>query len=120
MTTQTGNTGTTPNRGHGKSNGKNSGTTQKKADYYCLYHRQNSTHNTNWCKVLKTQAECMASQHKTAAGKYKGRYKSNNSKKCKAEFQLFAVDIVEKVFKKMKKSSLEERNKKENFSFSKF
>ena len=119
-TTQTGSNGTTPKGGPGKSNGKNSGTNRKKADYYCLYHGQNSTHNTDQCKVLKAQAERMANQHKTGGSKYKGKNESDDKKKRKAEFQSFAADIVEKVFKKMKKSSSEDKNRSENFSFSKF
>ena len=118
--TQTG-SGTTPKGGNGKSTGKQSGKNRKSTKYYCLYHGENSTHNTDQCKVLKAQAERMANQHaQKGAGKYKGRNDSDEKKKRKAEFQSFAADVVEKVFKKMKKSSSGNNKKKENFSFSDF
>ena len=102
----------------GKSN-LQSGQKQKAAQYYCLYHGENNTHKTDNCKVLKAQAERMAStQASQNAGKYKN-YRAKTEMPSSKDFQSFATDIIEKVIKKMKKAQNEDKAK-ENFSFNKF
>ena len=119
-TTQTGSGGTTPKGGNDKSTGKQSGKNRKATNYYCLYHGDNSTHNTDQCKVLKAQAERMVNQQAAqGSGKFKSRI--DNDDKKRKQFQSFAVDVVEKALKKMKKSSEASKKKeKETFSFSDF
>ena len=102
--TQTSTNGTIPHGRDGKPNGKTSGHKQKATNYFCLYHKENSTHNTDQCKVLKAQADCMAAQIGKGGGSYKGKndkfkldLKSNNK-----DFQLFAAEVVKQVVKKMK------------------
>ena len=117
--TQTSTNGTIPQGRDGKPNGKTSCHKQKATNYFCLYHKENSTHNTDQCKVWKAQADCMSAQIGKGGGSYKGKnkkfkldLKSNNK-----DFRLFAAEVVEQVVKKMKK--LEDKNW-ENYSFSKF
>ena len=45
------------------------GDKRKNADYYCLYHGQNSTHNTDQCKVLQEQARRMSGAHASIPNK---------------------------------------------------
>ena len=117
--TQTSNSGTTPKGGHNKSTRKNSGKNRNQS-HYCLYHGQNSSHNTDQCKVVKAQTERMANQHsQKGAGKYKNKFDSDDKNKRK-QFQSFAIDFVEKAFKKMKKASSDSSKNKETFSFQDF
>ena len=73
---------------------------KRKTQFYCLYHGENTTHDTNDCKVLKAQAEKMASAHSNLnKGKYsKNRTQSGESKK---EFQSFKTEIVRSVLKSL-------------------
>ena len=115
--TQTGTDGASPKGRSGKTNSQQSGK-KRKAEYYCLYHGENSTHNTDQCKVLKAQAERMANQH--GKGKYRKTEKDEKNKR-KMDFQSFAADIVQQVVKKIKKSSQDDKDsERESFSFSKF
>jgi hypothetical protein len=118
--TQTGNSGTTPKGGHDKSTRKNSGKNRNQS-HYCLYHGQNSSHNTDQCKVVKAQTERMANQHsQKGAGKYKNNKFDSDDKNKRKQFQSFAIDFVEKAFKKMKKASSDSSKNKETFSFQDF
>ena len=71
---------------------------KRKAQYYCLYHGDNTTHDTNDCKVLKAQAEKMAAAHSNLN---KGKYskKRNKTEETKKEFQSFKAEIVRSVLK---------------------
>ena len=117
--TQTSTNGTIPQGRDGKSNGRTSGHKRKATNYFCLYHKENATHNTDQCKVLKAQADRMSAQLGRGGSSYKGKndkFKSDSKSNSK-DFQSFAAEVVEQVVKKMKKS--EDKNR-ENYSFNKF
>ena len=117
--TQTSTNGTIPQGRDGKPNGRTSGYKRKATNYFCLYHKENATHNTDQCKVLKAQADRMSAQLGRGGSSYKGKndkFKSDSKSNSK-DFQSFAAEVVEQVVKKMKKS---EDKKIENYSFNKF
>ena len=74
-------------------------------------------HNTDDCKVLKAQASQMSAQliaKRNAKPKGKSKFPSDSK-----AFQLYTAEIVEKVFKKMKKNHKEQKSNKA-LSFSRF
>ena len=70
---------------------------KRKYAYYCLYHGDNNTHNTNECKVLKAQAEKLAQAHKNVgADKYAKSSEKSSSEK-KKQMQSFKAEIVKEI-----------------------
>ena len=86
--TQKGKDGTHSLMNGGKSNQgrKRKGSSDLK--YKCLYHGDNNTHNTNDCKVMKKQANSMASAHAGRAGKINGPGKTTRRRKKRRRFNI--------------------------------
>ena len=97
------------NSGLKPSADKNHSKKRKKA-FYCLYHGENQTHDTNDCKLLKAQAEKMASAHaKIGKGKYAKRSHNNDSKE---KMESFKAEIVRAVMKEFKSTHSNSSSKK--------
>lgn len=73
---------------------------KRKTDFYCLYHSNNTSHNTDDCKVLKAQAENIAAVHShVGAGKYKNKRNNDSAKKLES----FKTEIVRSVVDSLSK-----------------
>ena len=114
------------NRGRKPTSNKRKSST---AQYECLYHGNNTTHNTNQCKVMKAQASRMASSHEDRGGRHKYRrsdategnsYQKTQNKK---KYESFLADLARHVTKKRKTSDDRKRSSKvknEQFSIEEF
>ncbi len=89
-----------------KETGKPFNKKRKHTNYFCLYHGNNTSHNTDDCKILKAQAERMAAAHKNAGKNTWSREKANKEKeendKKKKAFQSYVTEIVVQANKKLK------------------
>ena len=93
-----------------KSSAGNSNSKKRKSKYYCLYHGDNQTHDTNDCKILKAQAEKMASAHANLGkGKYSKKSHNNDSKE---KMESFKAEIVRSVMKELKTTHSNSSSKK--------
>ena len=73
---------------------------KRKQGFYCLYHGDNSTHDTNDCKVLKAHAEKLAQAHKNVGtGKYarSSERSERSSSDKKKQMQSFKAEIVKEI-----------------------
>ena len=84
--------------------------------YYCLYHSENTTHNTDQCKVMKQQAEAMAANHKGCGGKCKYVCNPDHKKnrKDKKSYKSFLQNVIEHVAKRQCKNESKPRSSREN------
>ena len=114
------------NRGRKTTSNKRKSST---APYHCLYHGNNTTHNTDQCKVMKAQASNMALAHENRGGchKYRRSDATNNSSyqknQDKKKYESFLANLARHVTKKCKTS--DDRNcsskiKNEQFSIKEF
>ena len=72
---------------------------KRRGTFFCLHHAENTTHNTNDCKVLlKAQVDRMASAH---ANKGAGKYGKNRNSENKRELESFKSEIVRSVVKSL-------------------
>ena len=81
---------------------------KRKARYYCLYHGNNTTHNTDDCKVLKAQAEKMAAAHANVGA---GKYKKERPNETKKGLESFKAEIVRSVIDSLSSRSSSESAK---------
>ena len=116
----------TVNRGRKSTSNKQKSPT---APYQCLYHGNNTTHNTDQCKVMKAQASRMALSLKDQGGQHKYRRsdatKSSSYQKTqnKKKYKSFLANLARHVTKKRKTSddrSCSTKIKNEQFNIKEF
>lgn len=106
--------------GYQVSTGRTKKGRKRKANslYHCVYHGENTTHNTDQCKVMKQQAQAMAANHKGCGGKYKCVHNPDQEKKWQDK-KSFLQDVVKRIVKrqcKNKPKSCSSRKNEEQYN----
>ncbi len=88
-------TSSTSNKKPKKGGSKDGSKKETSGDKYCMYHKHNSTHTTEQCKVLKALAEAKAQKD---GGRKSKKWVRKDSDKTKEEMKLLIQETAKEVF----------------------